>query len=189
MMKNFKLLLIVLCLSLGMAANGWAIKIEGGTYDGTDVGDLDTFIEFGPQQGSPGKETAWVNDILDPDTFLQEKLEEDIPYYATDTLGVYAIELPDPFVSDYFLIKNATYVALFENNPALDWGVFSVENLPDGMNIPTEDLTVSHVTRFGGSGGGGGGGGTPVPEPATMLLLGTGLVVLAAGARRKMKKS
>jgi len=47
----------------------------------------------------------------------------------------------------------------------------------DSFSTPTGRLGIGEVAF----------GGTPIPEPTTMLLFGTGLVVLA-GARRKMKK-
>ena len=44
----------------------------------------------------------------------------------------------------------------------------------------------SHFVNPTEPGPGNGGGGNPVPEPATMLLLGSGLVGLAAAGRKKL---
>ena len=85
--------------------------------------------------------------------------------------------MPIPPESEYFLVKNAKYWALYMNLDERDWGVFDASLLPTAMNIPG-GYTVSHVSRF-----------NPIPEPATMTLLGMGLFgLVAVGKKRIFKK-
>ena len=163
-----------------MTTSGFSVTIPGDlstTDDDIYVGNVDTFLTWAEMQGnsSPATETAWVNDYLSITYGITVNYtvrdEENLPIFSTDVAGVYAVEIPatdPPTDTDYFLVKNATYVALYANLEDFAWGVFSAADLPIAMNIPG-GYTVSHVTRFDDPNGGGGGGGE-VPEPATMML-------------------
>jgi Ice-binding-like/PEP-CTERM motif len=48
-------------------------------------------------------------------------------------------------------------------------------------------VTLDNNVIGGGCGGGGGGGGATVPEPGTISLMGSGLILLAGVARRRLR--
>ena len=158
-----------------MAAPTWAYTIDNGV---TDVGDLDSLVQWIDtlSNSSPQTETQWINSILNPDTTFTLKTE-DVMYSAVDGGGAWAFELQSN--PGYYIIKNANFWAFFENKAAMNWAVFNLEGLPDGMNLGgAGQMTISHVSEFGGA---------QVPEPSSISLIAAGLLGLAA-TRRFAKK-
>ena len=161
---------------------GWAVMITSGSASGTNAGVIDTFIAEAAKAGSPTNETAWVNSILGTSGLSYTVSPQNVSYYSTDVTNVFALSLTNQ--PSYFLIKNATRMALFQNLSDLNWGVFDTSLLSTGgksINLPTSGYTISHVTHFGG------GNGT-VPEPGVAALLGIGLLgmITFSGIRRRM---
>jgi hypothetical protein len=197
-MKKF---LLTVAISLLLANNGWCLSISDPNallLNGSDVGAIDfllnsdtkTFVDDNYGGGgitNTEKEEAWVNGFLssfngDTATFYEIDKIETVPYYITNEPGVFAFQMNEPPVSDYFIIKNSQGYALYANNAYTNWGVFD-STLPEfisDLKLPTDSFTISHVTRSSGV--------APVPEPGTIVLLGTGLLGLAGAMRKKMKK-
>jgi len=173
-MKIKQLLQIGLILSGSVTMPAWAVMInDGGAYDGTDVGAIDTFIAEGDKTGNPQSEEDWVNSILGAGTATFTVKSEPVDYFGTDSNGVFAFQLVSS--PEYFLIKNATRIALFQNLADIDWGVFDSSLLSSAMNLPSDGFTISHVTEFNGE---------QVPEPGVLGLLGIGLIGIVLGRRR-----
>jgi hypothetical protein len=173
---NIKRLLQVGLILAGCSAlPGWAVMInDGGAYDGVNVGSIDSFIAEDHFAGSPTEEENWVNLILGAGSVTFTVKNEPVNYFGTDSNGVYAFGLAS--APEYFLIKNSTRMALFQNLNDVNWGVFDSSELSDTMNIPGDKFTISHVTEFNGQ--------TEVPEPGVLGLLGMGLIGIVLGRRR-----
>lgn len=80
----------------------------------------------------------------------------------------------DGYDIGFYAIAGGSEFALYFVYPFEENGIWTTEHVVAGASGNTPQI--SHFSA------------NPVPEPATLLLLGTGLVGLAAGARRKTKK-
>lgn len=182
-----KRLILRLVLPLGLAlasTSSWAILIVGGPNDGVNVGSLDTLLaqQFhnGPG-GNPAGEEAWAEGVLGFNLVFDGK-DETVSIYNTDTTNVRAFGLS--FGPGYFVLKNSTYRALFQNVNSLDWAVIDKSLLNAGFNL--NGATISHATQFSDPrepDPDPDPDPDPVPVPGTALLLGLALMGLRFARR------
>ncbi|MCU7921028.1 MAG: PEP-CTERM sorting domain-containing protein [Candidatus Thiodiazotropha sp. (ex Epidulcina cf. delphinae)] len=174
----FKYSPMLLLLSLASPACLAVAIDEAGPYFGTDVGDPDIFLFEADKQGNPTNEVAWVNSMLGSPIVSYTVKTENVSYLSTDTANVFAFLLQST-EPDYYLIKNAQRVALFQNVASLDWGVFDTTLLSGAMNLPSDGFQISHVTELSG--------GASIPEPSTLALMGISLIGLGFRGRKKLR--
>jgi hypothetical protein len=178
-MKRLFGLTVALALGMGLAQPSWAIAIIEGAHNGTNVGAVDNLITTTQLQNSGGAENTWLQGLFPGAEILDQ--EQKVRYYDTDTLNIYAFAL-NP-LADFFMIKNAQWHALYENNASNSWGVFDTSELPQAMNLGGEGFTISHIRVIDVPGTDV--PPTSVPEPASLTLLGLGLLSLGVARRRK----
>lgn len=164
----------ILAFSLGILAT--PLMASTYTVGTTNVGGLDPFIFEDAKVGSTANEELWVQETLGDLSAEWVISKADVIYQSTDTYGIFAFNLYT--APDYFLIKNATRIALFENVADLSWGVFDSSVLSSVFNIPSSDIEISHVTEFVVDDDGGSIRNNPVPIPAAVWLFGSGLIGL-----------
>jgi hypothetical protein len=186
-MKN---LLLSALFVLGISANTIAQAVmindsNAGIYDGTDAGAIDTLLEVRTKADYLASGLSQIDFELDfindhATTVYTYNVDDyktaNVDYYGTDTANVYAFGPAD--LGDFFIVKNSTFWGLFQNNEELDWGVILASVLPQRMNIPSDTMSISHVTATPVT--------TTVPEPSLLLMMGTGLIGFGF-ARRKIK--
>jgi hypothetical protein len=192
-----KILALVSLLLASFGTQAYSITDNGSTID---VGGLDTFLSAAPKAGSITAEEAWIESIVGTLDFIRK--DETLTAFPTiEDTEVLAVDIVPG--DDYYVLKNATYMAAFENVVEIDWAVFdtgatiTITELVDDVEVDTtaafseffnlgDQVEVSHITLFdsgGGGGGGGGGGIDQVPVPAPLALIGLG--VLGLGFTRR----
>jgi hypothetical protein len=140
-------------------------------------GTLDNPVEFVKEKGvpisglvnsNPETEEAWLEALLgltydDGSVELYSKIE-----YPADPEVLLHSNYNPGFNFEYAVVKYGNFWAAYESDPGAG-GL-------DVLNVGPLENAISHVTYFNG---------TPIPEPSTMLLLGFGLIGLAAFGRKR----
>jgi hypothetical protein len=187
----------ILTLLAGIALLAAATSASAYTVSGVDIGGLDSYISS-TNLGNSGvqAEVDWVNDALS--TYYEGKVfsftTADLRKYDTpggsewvetdqytDNTKVVAFNLET--TPQFYFVKTGKVGSnnhfLFANNESLDWAVLNLDtSFGDGYII-------SGIGKFSHNGE---LGGAPVPEPGTVILLGAGLIGLAAYGRKRSKK-
>lgn len=180
MAKSLRVNALLLFFLLGLFSQAVnAVTITELPHQGTDVGNIDLFVTEANMQGNPSNEVAWVNQVLGTTDASFAVKTETVDYFATDVANVFAFELQSTGPG-YFIVKNAQRIALFQNVMAFDWGVFDASVLSDAINLPSDDLQISHVTEINGV-------RVSVPEPTTLTLLALGLIGASLGRKLKLR--
>ncbi|HEX5788063.1 MAG TPA: PEP-CTERM sorting domain-containing protein [Woeseiaceae bacterium] len=183
-------------LAIGLVSQAQAnLIIDGGPFDGTDIGNLDTLVDsitnaeftatYGPGGGEQN-ELDYLNDASGESYDSIDKTEDVSWYNVIDTnnlanTNIIAFQLASGF--GHYLIKNAANIrVVFLNNIDYLWGAFDTTSLgglgPDGFLNLGDDMQISHVS----------GAGTPtteVSEPGMISLLALGLVAFGFARRRR----
>lgn len=205
MKKQLAKFFVVGMVVFGWTAMSWAVPMLNDDGSGNLIDTLANGSSYGMyinsgsiigtvQQGNNDGETynsgdleAWLETELGYDTSFELSVTDSVNYTDFDgNTGTWEVIPPVEAIS-FYAVKAGNYFAMYLVNPAEatgSWSTYDIWQMGQDLGLSgtggNGGLEISHFTGYNPA--------APVPEPATVLLLGSGLVGLAAFGRRREKK-
>ena len=208
-MKRLTLsILAIVALCIGFVQLGHAgpiYTVQTGATVIVTVGEKDTFLGAAPKAGNPTAEEAFIEALAGGLDYVRKDETNVTAYKTIEDAAVLAVDITPG--TDFYVLKNAGYMAAFENLDRISWAVFdtameitidetvkvhgqevevsTTQSFSDFFNLGPQ-VAVSHITLFDDGNGGNGGGETNTnPTPGPLALMGLGLAGLGFTRLRK----